>query len=190
MKNKKEKGQYGYRDSHRKMQLLLVLFFAAMVVVQLAARAWVTTSEAENILTVMAVLSVLPAANVASPLLASWKYKTGSMEFYQRVSSYEQTCSVLYDLILTSRDFIMPADAIIVHPLGVYLYCTSSKVTIGQAENYLNQMLSDNKLNLNAKVFHDETLFFHHLDSLGFTVDFEDEASVKYTMGLLKNLSM
>ena len=30
---------------------------------------------------------------------------------------------MLYDLIITSRDFIMPVDVVVIHPTGVYLYC-------------------------------------------------------------------
>ena len=78
VKGKKVKGQYGYRDYHRKIQLMKVLFGAAMILVQLLARNFTENQAARNVLTLMAILSVLPTANVASPLLASWKYKTCS----------------------------------------------------------------------------------------------------------------
>ena len=62
------KGQYGYRDYRKKKEILKVCFGAVMILIQLGAR-FLTDNEAwKNILTVMAILSVLPTANVASPL--------------------------------------------------------------------------------------------------------------------------
>ena len=68
----------------------------------------------KNILTVMAILSALPTANVAAPLLASIKYRTPNRSFYEQLSVYEGQVSVLYDLILTSKEQIMPMDGVII----------------------------------------------------------------------------
>ncbi len=48
MKNKKEKGQYGYRDYHKKMQIVKVLFGGAMILVQLLARNFTDNQAAKN----------------------------------------------------------------------------------------------------------------------------------------------
>lgn len=85
MRGKPKKGQYGYRNYHRNLQLAKVIFGGAMILVQLGARKFTDNQAAKNILTVMAILSVLPTANVASSLLASWIYKTPGKEFYERV---------------------------------------------------------------------------------------------------------
>ena len=63
---------------------------------------------------------VLPTANVAAPMLAAWKIKTPKEEFFRRAEGYSQTGKLLYDLILTSKEAVMPADAVMVHPTGVY----------------------------------------------------------------------
>lgn len=34
---------------------------------------------------------------------------------------------MLYDLIITSREAIIPVDAAAVHPTGVYAYCTAKR---------------------------------------------------------------
>ena len=73
MNKKVQKGEYGYRSALRKEQIIKVAIGAAAILLQLAARMLTDNQAAKNILTVMAILSVLPTANVASPMLAAWK---------------------------------------------------------------------------------------------------------------------
>ena len=106
---RQKKGQYGYRDQARRMRLLITLFFIAAILAQLGARQFLAKEQAaKNILTVMAILTVLPMANMASPLLASWRYRTPGLEFYHKVRGYEETSVILYDLVLTTREQILP----------------------------------------------------------------------------------
>lgn len=188
--NKRAKGQYGYRNYHRKIQLFKVLFGALMIIAQLLARNLTDNVSAKNILTVMAILSVLPTANAASPLLASWRFTTSSEEFYKRVLPYESKFPVLYDLILTSKEAIMPMDAIAVHPHGVYAYCISQKVDAAKAEKFLNEMFAGHKLDPHVKIFKEESLFFKRLDQLKPASEYEDDGSTGYSLDLLKSLSM
>lgn len=190
MKDKKTKGQYGYRDYRKKIQLAKIAFGAVMIIGQLLARELTDNESARNILTVMAILSVLPTANVASPLLASWKYKTSSPDFYQMMRVHESDYVILYDLVITTKDYVMPMDAVIVHPLGVYLYCTSPKVNAAKAETSLNEMFLGHKLDPNSKIFLDERSFKQRINSLKPSSEFTDDGSVEYTVNLLKNLSM
>ncbi|MFR2259558.1 MAG: O-linked GlcNAc transferase-like protein, partial [Clostridium sp.] len=90
------KGQYGYRDQHKKSRALLTGLFAAAIIAQLIARQLASEQAAKNILTVMAILTVLPMANLASPLLASWKYRTADRSFYEKAHAYEEKCTMLY----------------------------------------------------------------------------------------------
>lgn len=187
---KYSKGQYGYRDYHKKVEIGKVCFGAAMILAQLAARSFVDSTAWKNVLTVMAILSVLPTANVASPLLASWRYKTPSGEFYKKAAPYEERAALLYDLIITSRDAIMPVDAAAVHPTGVFLYCTAGKLDTAKAERFLKEMFTGHKLDPNVKIILDEKAFFRRLDSLKPAAEYEDDGSMAYTLQLLKNLSM
>lgn len=188
--HKKKKGQYGYRDSNRKARLMIVLILVAAILIQLLARYLTGSQAAKNILTVMAILTVLPMANMASPLMASWKYRTPSQEFHKKAAAYETRFPVLYDLVITSKDFIMPVDAAAVHPHGTILYCTNKKVSAAKAEQFLNGMLSGQKLEPNAKVIQDENAFFRRLDTLKPAAEYEDDGSLPYVEALLKSLSM
>lgn len=187
---KLHKGQYGYRDNHRKQQLLWVILFLAAIIVQLLARYFTTSSSVKNILTVMAVLTVLPMANLASPLLAGWRYKTPAEDYHQKMVPYEEKCTILYDLIITSKEYVLPMDAVAVHPGAVIGYCTNPKVDVKKAEAYLNEMLKGNKLDANAKVIKEETTFLRRLENLKPATEYEDDGSLPYVIQLMKNLSM
>lgn len=190
IKKQKHKGEYGYRDYHRIKQLSFVAFGVVMILVQLLARLFTDNQAARNILTVMAVLSVLPTANLASPLLASWRYKTPSRDFYERIRVHEKDFVILYDLIMTTKEFILPMDAVIVHPKGIFGYCTSVKVDSGKAQSALNSLLEVQKLDPNLKLIKDEKQFFRRIDNLMPASECRDDGSVEYAVRFLKSLSM
>lgn len=190
MLGKREKGQYGYRDYHRKVQLAKVLFGAAMILIQAGARSLTDNEAAKNILTVMAILSVLPTANIASPLLASWKYRTPGRDFYDRVRPFEDRGIILYDLILTSKEQILAADAAMVHPRGVFVYLNQEKADSKKAEKYLNDTFKARRLDPNVKVIREEKEFLKRISGLKPAGEMEDDGSAGYGAGVLKSLSM
>ncbi|MCI9184675.1 MAG: O-linked GlcNAc transferase-like protein [Lachnospiraceae bacterium] len=187
---KAEKGQYGYRDSSRKMRLAVTAALALAVLAQVCWRFFVDSQAAKNILTVMAILTVLPMANMAAPLLASWRYRTPSREFYQKLCPYEEKCVILYDLVITTKEYVLPMDAIAIHPQGIYGFCTAKKLDKAKAEKSLNALFAANKLDSHVKVIQEEGSFFCRLDSLKPMEGWEDDGSVEYGAGLLKSLSM
>ncbi len=187
---KREKGEYGYRDHNRRVRLFITLLLAAGILAQLAWR-YATDNEAlKNILTVMAILTVLPMANMASPLLASWRYKTPASSFYDRVSSYEKQAMILYDLIVTTKEQIIPLDGVAVHPSGVYGYCPAAKVDSKKGEKDIGAILSANRVPGSVKIIQDEKSFFRRLDSLKPASEYEDDGTVAYIAQILKNISM
>ena len=96
------KGEYGYRTSFKKKHIFLISVMAVFIIAQLAARYFTDSQAVKNILTVMAIVTVLPAAHLASPLVAIIKYKTPSKEFYEKYSVYEEKFPMLFDMVLTT----------------------------------------------------------------------------------------
>lgn len=184
------KGEYGYRDSHKKMRVFLTGLLTAAIMAQLIARSFTDSQATKNILTVMAILTVLPMANMASPLIASWKYRTPSEAFHQKMVPYEKNGEVLYDLIVTTKEHVIPLDAAAVHPAGIFAYCTSSRLNTGKAEKELQELLKNNRISLKLRLITDEKSFFRRLDSLKPASEYEDDGTLEYAARLLKNLSM
>ncbi|MCI8268113.1 MAG: O-linked GlcNAc transferase-like protein [Lachnospiraceae bacterium] len=187
---KKEKGQFGYRNSMQRMRLLITGILVAAIVAQLLARFLTDNPAAKNILTVMAILTVLPMANMASPLLASWRYRTPTETFHQKVQPYESVCVILYDLILTTKEYVLPMDVIAVHPNGVYAYCTAKKKDPAKAEKALNELFYANRLKLKVKLIWEENSLWRRLECLKPADPAVDDGTVEYVVSLLKSLSM
>ncbi len=128
LKLRLEKGTYGYRTAYKKRQLFFVVLFILAIVAQLILRNFVTAQIYKNLITISAILTVLPMANLASPLVVASRIPEVPEESPRRVClPYEDKFPILYDLVITSNDLIMPVDAAVVHPTGVYLYCTNQK---------------------------------------------------------------
>lgn len=185
-----QKGEYGYRNSFKKRQLFKIVILAAFILAQLGARYFTDNQSVKNILTVMAVVTVLPAANLASPLVAIYKYKTSSQEFYDKCKPYEERFPILYDLVITTKEDVMPMDAVAVHPTGVYAYCINQKVHTQSAEKDLNEIFVSQRLDPNVKITKELSAFEKRIKSLKPASEYEDDGSMEYAAGLLKSLSM
>ena len=120
MKLRLEKGTYRYRTAHKKRQLFFVVLFILAIVAQLILRNFITEQIYKNLVTISAILTVLPMANLASPLVVAARIPEVPAEFHDACVPYEEKFPILYDLIITSNDLIMPVDAAVVHPTGVY----------------------------------------------------------------------
>lgn len=187
---KKKKGEYGYRNSFKKRQLFKIGILTAFILAQLGARYFTDVQAMKNILTVMAVVTVLPAANLASPLVAIFGYHTPPESFYQKIRPYEDKFPVLYDLVITTKDYVMPMDAVIVHPTGVYAYCINGKINVPDAEKSLNEIFTAQRLDPNLRLTKEFSTFEKRLKSLKPASEYEDDGSMEYAVNLLKSLSM
>ncbi len=184
------KGQSGYRDYHKKKELLKVLIGAVLIIIQLILREFADSTSLKNTLTVMAILSVLPVANIAAPLFASFKYRSLSPLLVKKASAYEEKGVLLYDLIISSKEQLLPMDVVLVTPGEVHAYCTADKTDSGKAEQYIKQMLSQHKLDYNVKVIFDENSFFKRLSSMKPKEKSEENDRSEQAVSLLKSLSM
>lgn len=190
MRKKIKKGEYGYRTARRKTQIFQVSLFLAAIIAQLVARQFITWTELRNLVTISAILTVLPMANLASPLVAAWKIKEVTEELHQACLPYEGRFPVLYDLIITSNDMILPVEAAVIHPTGVYLYSPVKHTEVKKAEKFINEMLVKWKLDGNAKVMTEEKNFLKRLAMLKDVTEEEDDGSAPHVVKLLKSLSM
>ncbi len=187
---KKQKGEYGYRNYRRKVQFGEILFGAAAILIQLFARNFTDNQAAKNVLTLMAILSVLPTANVAAPFLAAVRYGTPGEEFRKKVSVYAEKGILLYDLVVTTKEQILPFDAAMVHPTGVFAFCPAEKTDVKKAEKTLNAALKAQRLDPNLRIITEERQFLKRLDGLKPASAYEDDGSVDYAAGVLKSMSM
>ena len=128
-----KKGDYGYRNHFKRKQLFIIALLALFIIAQLVGRSFTDNDSVKKILTVMAIVTVLPAANLASPLIAIFKYHTPEQAFHEAYMPYEEKFEVLYDLVLTTPEDVIPSDVTVVHPTGIYVYCINPKLNVKRA---------------------------------------------------------
>lgn len=186
---KKDKGQFGYRSYYKKRQLIFIVLGTLAILIQLFARELTTNQSAKNILTVMAILSVLPTANLLSPLLATWKYKTPPVDFYERTKKYDRQAVLLYDLIITSKEQILPFDIIAVQQKSIYAYCSRKKADQKKAKQLIQEMFQKHGIRLGFKLYLDEAEWTRQVNGLS---DFTEEniSQVEDAVRLLKSISV
>lgn len=185
-----KKGMYGYRNSFKRRQMIRIAILGLFILAQLGARYFTDNQALKNILTVMAVITVLPTANLAAPLVAVWRYKTPSEEFHQKYVPCEQNYPILYDLIITTKDDVMPMDVIAVHPTGIYACCINRKVDVQRAEKALNETLKSQTLAPNLKLTKDLNTFDKRIKSLKPVPEYEADEKMDLAMRVLKSMSM
>ena len=163
-----KKGDYGYRNHFKRKQLFIIALLALFIIAQLVGRSFTDNDSVKKILTVMAIVTVLPAANLASPLIAIFKYHTPEQAFHEAYMPYEEKFEVLYDLVLTTPEDVIPSDVTVVHPTGIYVYC----------------------INPNLKIVTSRSTFDKRIHSLKPAPEYEDDGTVEYGVRVIKGLSM
>ncbi len=188
--NKVEKGCYGYRNYFKLVRLLWVTGLGLLIAVLLVTR-HITENRSVYILsTIGAILAVIPAANLATPLLAIWKFRTPPAEIPQAYRPYEEKFPILYDLTITTKEDIMPMDVMVIHPTGYYGWCVNPKVQEKRAESSLNALLEASRLDPKVHVIKDRKVFDRRLQTLKPASEYEDDGTQEYAQEVLKKLSM
>ena len=100
---KKEKGMYGYIEYHKKMQLIkTIVMFLIVLLVYLTGI--LTTKTRENILTVVAIVGVLPSAKMLVSYIVLFKYKSPDKDKYDELNNISKGGVLLSDCVITSTD--------------------------------------------------------------------------------------
>lgn len=124
------------------------------------------------------------------PLIAIFKYHTPEQAFHEAYMPYEEKFEVLYDLVLTTPEDVIPSDVTVVHPTGIYVYCINPKLNVKRAEAGLNELLKANKLDPNLKIVTSRSTFDKRIHSLKPASEYEDDGTVGYGVSVIKGLSM
>ena len=188
--NKPEKGCWGYRRHFRRMRMLGIGILAVLIVIFLLTRRFTDNRSLYIISTIGAVVAVIPAANLAAPLLATWRFTTPPREFYEAYRKYEEKFPILYDLTLTTKEDIMPIDVMVVHPTGYYGLCVNGKGQEKRAEEKQKLMLEASRLDPRMHVIKDRRVFDKRLQTLKPASEYEDDGTQDYAQEVLKKLSM
>lgn len=140
-----EKGTPGYLREKLKIEILrTVIYFAIVTAVFLLG--YSQTHSKKNLLTVVAVVGCLPACKALVGVITRIPYKTVDQALSDEVASKSAHLTVIYDLVVTSTEKIMPIDCMVISHEKVFGYTSGKKTDPQETASYLRKMLQKNDL--------------------------------------------
>lgn len=129
----------GYISNRKKISALWLLLYVAIAAGIFLAGYFLTHTRA-NVLTVLAVLLVLPAAKRVVNLVVMLPKKSVDMERYDAVKKEAGEAVILADYVFTSTEKIMHLDFVVIKNGNVLAVAAPSK----QDEDYMKKYFTDN----------------------------------------------
>ena len=118
-----EKGTPGYLREKLKIEILrTVVYFAIVIAVFLLG--YSQTHSKKNLLTVVAVVGCLPACKALVGVITRIPYQTVDPALPDEIGGKASHLTVIYDLVVTSTEKIMPIDCMVISHQKVYGYTT------------------------------------------------------------------
>lgn len=166
------KGCYGYMDYQKKVTILrTVLFFA--VSIGIYGMGIYSTGNNKNLLTVVAVLGLLPSCKSAINMIMFLKAKGCSEAAREKIAVFDDKLDGFYDMYFTSYQKNFPISHMVVKGNVVCAYTENEKCDCNAGEKHLEQMLlQDGYKNITIKIFNQ---LGKYTDRLGQLVELDTE---------------
>lgn len=165
-KRKLVKGEKGYfKQQKRKELLLTILYFGIVLAVFLAGILTVKTRM--NVMTVVAVVGVLPATKKAIFFFMVCRKKECPDSRYQKIQSLGEKIPGFYELLLTSSKRAYPLDAVHVSENEIIALSHEETTETKEFPGYLKEILKNNQLTgISVKLFAKENAYLERLTQL------------------------
>lgn len=100
---KTEKGTFGYLNKQRIIEIVRTIFmFACAIILYLIG--FITLKTNKNIWTILAVLSILPAAKSAVSMIMFLRFSSITNEEYETVENCRGAIPIIYELVFTTTE--------------------------------------------------------------------------------------
>lgn len=155
-----QKGSYGFHKKKKQYELLKTLLLFAIVVAVYLTGLFATGSN-KNLMTIVAVLGVLPASKSAVSMLMFLRYSQIEETAYQQMDELAAKSEVfppptlLYDLIFVLNEKVVKTEAVFIQGSHLFVYVSQSKMSDSDITKYLKNFLSNHgKGNCGIKTVH------------------------------------
>ncbi len=141
MKKKKlQKGMYGFLARKKRIEIIktVVLYAIALAVFFLG---WLHTNTKQNMLSIVAVLGILPASKSAVSMIMFLRCKSAPESLYAQLRPAEERGILLYDLIFVLNEKMVKTDCIFVQDTSVVVYTQHKKMSEQEIAKQLKNFL-------------------------------------------------
>lgn len=163
---RQKKGEFDYPPYERKRVILrTAAYFLISIAVFLLG--YFSTGKKENLLTIVAVLGMLPASKSLVSVVMYFKIPKFSETDYQEISEHEGDVPVIYSLYLTSYRLNFPINCFAVRGNNLIGYTEFPNCDCAACEEHIQGILKQNSIkNMTIKIFHEKARFIERLDQL------------------------
>ncbi|MDD6571908.1 MAG: hypothetical protein PUF12_05885 [Thermoflexaceae bacterium] len=147
-----EKGQYGYVEYRKKIQLIKVSV-AFLVVFAILIFGILVCGTKNNICTVISVVCVLPAARFAVTLFMVIRHKTPDAAQYEELKEKGEQLVLLSDCIMSCREKVIYVEFAIITDTCIYCYTRNQDFDVNYFENGIADFIKSCGDTVNVKLF-------------------------------------
>lgn len=160
------KGNYGYIEYQKKASVIrTVLFFALSLAVY--GLGIYSTSSNKNLLTIVAVLGLLPSCKSAVNAVMFLRASGCSQTSKEKISLYDDKLTGFYDMYFTSYQKNFPISHMVLKGNVICAYTESEKCDIRAGEAHLEHLLKqEGYKNMSIKIFDNLDKYVDRLSQL------------------------
>lgn len=188
-----QKGQPGYLKTQTK-KLLIQSLIGFGIVIALLVTGYVQTGTKLNWLTFIAVLGCLPAAKVLVGLITILPYRSIDPAKANEIREKAPLLTTAFDMVITSREKIMPVDAIVISNNTICGYAGNKKTDPEDLAKHIKNILSENQFSkITVKIFPEYKAFLSRAEGMNNIAQIEKEDSrkrEKMMRQIILNISM
>ena len=183
--SRKSKGEYGYLSYKKKTETIkTILYF--LIPLSLFVAGILTTGTKKNLLTIVAVLGILPASKNAVLLIMYLKSRGITELLHEKTEAalsgmkqdgrdeVTQHLDVLYEMVFTTHDVTFEVPALFLYAGSICGFLQTGKVPKGKdsqslladLEKHLETSLKKEGVTVNVKMFDTEEAFLRRLNEL------------------------
>lgn len=188
MKNKVQKGAYGYLAYKKKTSTIITIgMFAISIALYIAG--YITTKTNANLLTVVAILGCLPASKSAVGMIMYLKAKGCSGEDNEAIDNVIGSLDGYYDLYFTGYQKNFPTDHLVVTQNSIIAYSSDTKITEKDFNEHMKDILNKERIHdITVKLFMDRDKYLNRLKELNQSET--DTSARKDIVSMLFNVSL
>ncbi|MGN0317245.1 MAG: hypothetical protein ACI4E1_04830 [Lachnospira sp.] len=166
---KKEKGDFGYLN-YRKSLSLLIVIAAYLVVAAVFVTGFLIFKSKNNIVTVMAILLVLPAAKFTVSFLVLAPHKSCDDAFKTRMDKIVERNNnknvILYDCVVSNSKKPYGVQLVLVSDSSIIAFSEEKGIDKKFFETSVKEFLKNDKLNVNVTLYSDSDSFISRANSI------------------------
>lgn len=170
---KVKKGTPGYLDYKKKIEIIRAFIYFG-IVAAIFLLGYFQTGTRLNLLTVVAVLGCLPAAKVLVGVITRFPYCSIDKDRAEEIAEKTGHLTVCYDMVITSREKIMPVDCIVISGNNIFGYTHYEKVDLNVLAAHIKEILRQNQYTgLSVRILNEYKPFITRAEGLDHIAEVE-----------------